>query len=159
MDIQGFYISGKFIVKELCILKGVQSNYFLFKSDSDFNILSQNDKTTVRYAEDYHGLKYSSGYIDYNLFDNILKTHLSNAEIVYIRGQAKYKLLMDKFYELKITPILVNIEKFDNSLQWKNCPKIQKSIPLCLNHTKVEGVCVLNNCIRIKDWIYDCIPL
>lgn len=160
VDLQGFYLLDRFIPKELCILKGIQTNYFLFKPDLEFNALNRNDKTTVYHTEDYHGLKYTSGYVDYNLIDDILKTHLSYAEIVYVRGQIKYKFLLNKFSELNITsPLLVNIEKFDNSPRWENCPKIQKSLPLCLNHMKQEGICALNNCILIKDWIYDCIPV
>lgn len=161
VDIQSFYTKNDgFIVKELCILKGNQRNHFLFKPDVNYNTLDGKDKLTVQRTEDYHGLKFNSGYVDYNLLDEVLKNHLADVDIIYIRGQTKYIFLKNKFNEFDITkPNLINIERFDNSFLWADCPKIEECVPLCLNHVNNRGRCVLNNCLRMRDWIYKCIPM
>lgn len=162
VDMQGFYNRNSgFIVKELSILKGNQSNYFLFKANINYDTLDRRDKLTVQREEDYHGLNYDFGYVNYDLLDDILKTHLSDTDIIYIRGRMKYNFLQNKFQENDIfKPKLVNIEDFDNSFLWKYCPKIEESIPLCLNHhVRKRGRCVLNNCFRIRNWIYQFIPM
>lgn len=161
VDLQGFHIqNGGYQIKELVIFKGCQSNYFLFKPKIPFTFLDSRDRVIVYHSEEYHGLKYEKGYVDYDLLNDILKTNFIDSEIIYLRGRMKCTFLNGKFQELDITaPKIVNIENFDSKSRWPDCPKIQKATPLCLNHSNREGVCALNNCQAIKNWVYDCIPI
>lgn len=161
VDIQGFYIQNQMHPKEIAIEISKKTNHYILKAPFSFQTLSQRDRKTTLYTERYHGVKYSSGYIDYNEVNNILLDNLSDIDIIYIRGQQKTDFLLSKAWELNLKANMVNIEKFDcSTVRFGSPPKIEATeTPQCLNHTFLPARCAINNCEAISRWIYGLLPL
>ncbi|CAH1984488.1 unnamed protein product [Acanthoscelides obtectus] len=90
----------------------------------------------------------------------LLMSHLADVDMVYVKGQCKRQFLIDRLNDMQITkPNIINVEDCDSRLTTTTttkCKKIEKCIPLCLNHDSVYGICALNNCLKIKEWVYLC---
>lgn len=164
IDFQGFYIQNTFHPKEITIQIGLKTNHYLIKPPYPFHTLSVEDRKTVVFAEKYHGLKYTSGYTDYDQINGIIKDNLLDINIIYVRGNQKADYLLMKAWDLNLTATIVDIVKFDGD--YSSCsrfmappPKIEATEkPYCLNHS-IPAVCTLNNCQAISQWIYDILPI
>ncbi|CAH2017917.1 unnamed protein product, partial [Acanthoscelides obtectus] len=87
-------------------------------SINKYSSLTSKDKATIRYTERYHGLRYEKGYVDYSLLDEILRRHLADVDIVYVKGQCKRQFLIDRLNDMQITkPNIINVEDCDSRLQ------------------------------------------
>ncbi|CAH1972754.1 unnamed protein product [Acanthoscelides obtectus] len=116
-------------------------------SINKYSSLTSKDKATIRYTERYHGLRYEKGYVDYSLLDEILRSHLADVNMVYVKGQCKRQFLIDRLNDMQITkPNIINVEDCDSRLTTTTtkCEKNEKCIPLCLNHDGVYGICAQN---------------
>ncbi|CAH2020025.1 unnamed protein product [Acanthoscelides obtectus] len=99
----------------MSILVGSQSNYFLFRSINKYSSLTSKDKATIRYTERYHGLRYEKGYVDYSLLDEMLRSHLADLDMVYVKRQCKRQFLIDRLNDMQITkPNIINVEDCDS---------------------------------------------
>lgn len=154
VDIQGFHVQGEFYPKELSIEIGFKQQHFLFEAPIPYQSLSAGDKKTVRYLENYvHGLRYSSGYIEYGKIDEILKTCLLHAaDYVYLRGQQKVDFLKKKCQELEIFSVhFVDVVKFDGTLcATENFTSTSNP---CSNHlTPGTFNCTQKNVTYLRHW-------
>lgn len=134
VDIQGFTLeNNEFIVKELAVRIGGQLNHYVFKPPKPFYKLTSKEKRSVKYSENrLHGLRYSSGHIEYSELRNILCA--INVNRIFVKGHQKHRLLEE--YQLK--PDIVNLER----VIWH--PKIQLDVPACLNHYDGLFRCAVN---------------
>lgn len=93
-DIQGFMIDNEFFAKELSFVVGNRISHFILKLPRKFSTLTRKDRNTVRYLENkHHGLKYNSGYIEYDRIPWILKDIIRNGDIIYVNGHQKYEII------------------------------------------------------------------
>lgn len=143
IDIQGFPLENDFVVKELAIRIGLQINHYLFKPPVPYVNLTEKEKKTVNYVErNIHGLRYSSGDVEYTELKNILWRCLKNVDCIYVKGNQKYSILKSIIDQWNLKRIsLVNIERFSNS-------KMETTTPACLNHQEGHFRCALN-CVNI----------
>jgi hypothetical protein len=158
-DIQGFTIDGGFFAKELAITNGAQSNHYLFQLPIAFKSLSEKDRKTANYLTyKIHGLPYSSGTVSYNEIDEIIRTHLCDADIVYVRGYQKKMFIESRLGELRrAVPKIVNVEDFDGN--WNPPPKLEQDTPKCLCHLpNLIVMCSLRNCLLIHNWLLNLMP-
>lgn len=161
VDIQGFYIQKELHPKEITIQINYSANHYLIKPSLPFQGLSLGDKKTVLYAEKYHGIHYSSGNVNYSEINNILKKHLANIDIVYLRGNQKVDFLNRKCEELNLICDVLDISKFDSDCRFENAPPPKIEVtkkPICLNH-RIPARCTSINCQTISRWIYSLLPL
>lgn len=135
LDIQGFQLdNNEFIVKELAIRIGQQLNHYLFKPPIPFNKLTDRERRTVSYVErKIHGLRYSSGYMEYTELRKIL--HAINVDTIYVKGHQKYRFLR----QCRLRPEVVNLETDMPQ------PKMDIGIPACLNHRHGYFRCSINS--------------
>lgn len=167
VDIQAFYIENKLRPKEITIKFKTKRHHFLLDAPYNFTDLSPNDRKTVVTTQKYHGIKYSaSRYVDYNKINIILNDHLSDVDVVYVRGNQKYDYLMSKAWELDLKINVVDVAKFDstcinNCCQLKNPPKIEAtSLPdECSHHSSLPARCTNNICEDISHWVYKSLPM
>lgn len=152
VDIQGFTISKhQYVPKEMAIRIGDNLNYFLFKPPQSFQSLDASIRKTVYYVEqNCHGLRFSSGYINYQDLNMVLQENL-NVDFIYVRGNDKYNFLVNKMFELSISATVVNIEAYDGTSY--NPPKFNTAPPACMNHHKKTVMCAINNCNIIYRWL------
>lgn len=152
VDMQGFVIDDKFFVKELSISNGKQVEHFLFKPTTNYSKLSRSDKRTVNYLEKkIHGIKYSSGCVEYADLGTILQNYLTDFEVVYVSGHQKRDILLNNYKG----PIeVINLENYG----WTLPPKLEKKRPLCLSHNGEAVMCSVTNCKDLYEWVISFIP-
>ncbi|KAJ8969747.1 hypothetical protein NQ317_009581 [Molorchus minor] len=121
VDMQGFNLSD-FYPKEISFVNGQQNTHYLLKPPVPYRTLSCDVKKQVKYLEsNFHGLKYSSGYVSDDDLNEILRNHLlnSNVDFVYVKGHQKKEFLEKRLFELGgiLTPSVVNVEHLSFLLQ------------------------------------------
>lgn len=153
VDIQSFTINNnQYVPKEMAIRMGSTLNYFLFKPPQSYHSLDASSRKTVHYVEQRcHGLRFSSGYVEYEDLNMVLEKNL-NVDFIYVRGQEKYNFLVNKLSELSIPATVVNIEAYDGDTSY-NTPKFYATTPACMNHLQKSAICAINNCDVIYQWM------
>ncbi|KAJ8939269.1 hypothetical protein NQ318_015227 [Aromia moschata] len=92
----------EFYPKEIAIMSAKHTAHYLLKPPFPYNTLTVELKKHVKYLEQsHHNLKYSDGYIDYNMLDTILQNDLLNADIVYVKGHQKEEFLKKSLLSLR----------------------------------------------------------
>ena len=100
VDFVGFYRSADdFIFKEVTILpleEDSTPSFFYFKPPTPWENLSNVEKGLFFWLErNFHGLRYSSGIIDYTHLKETFETFLKNAEKIYVKSLEKKRFLED----------------------------------------------------------------
>lgn len=101
-----------------------------------------------------HGLPYWSGDVAYEDLRAILKTHLQNVDVVYVKGSDKEKFLLKMLEGMPLDII--------NTEHTIDCPKFEKQPAACLNHTllnvNTRTKCAINNSRILYSWITSLLP-
>lgn len=99
VDLQGFTVDKRFIVKEVAVLrKGAVLTHHIFKSPIPWNSLTKSDKSCASWLIAYHhGLRWDDGMIPYNMAKRLITMAVVDAEesIVYVKGLEKRQWLKD----------------------------------------------------------------
>ena len=88
IDIQGYLSPPRFIPKEVAITDGLKSENILVKSIRP-NLTASEVRQKMYLENNHHGLTLSAGYTDLDDCINILKRHVANSDIVYVRGHQR----------------------------------------------------------------------
>lgn len=151
-DFQGFVIDTHFYPKELTIKINEQMLHMLVKPPKEYSRLNEEDRKQVHYLEKhFHGLRYSSGNVEYDLVTEMLENFFEGVHIIYVKGSQKEKFLqtIPGIDHSKI----INIEKLQND-EYMEVPKFEKEVPQCLHHIKSSKyMCSLRNCEKMEDWL------
>lgn len=157
VDIQGFYINEQFHPKEISIiLKRRGKQYFLLKPPVSFSSLTIKDQEAVRDREHRLGLKFSDGYVRYELLNGIISNLLS-VKRIYVHGERIADYLFQKVCEFNRETEIINIAKFKDFEQPP--PKFLQHHTLCFSHTLPiaqwlpTNRCAENNVEAINQWI------
>lgn len=93
VDLQGFKINRKFVLKELSIVSEHEDKVhnFIFKPPFSWENLSQEDRSqSIWLRTFYHGFSWKSGVVPYDNIPEILNTLLSYEDaVVYVKGYEK----------------------------------------------------------------------
>ena len=102
VGIEGFYVSGQYIVKELTFLFSKDSyQHFMFNTPRNL-FISKKDKRTVSYTEKLNGLELTNDcFLPYELIEHILEK-IGNLRIYTAGNQAKIFLRKRLPYTLVI---------------------------------------------------------
>ena len=141
VDLQGFYVRGVFIPKELALIGNQSPVYhYTFKSSLPFFTLSECEKQQVRYlVRNHHGISYHVGQnLDYeikDLLENFIKAY--KIDEIYVKGHNK-KDFLDKLLSINI----INLEHSD-----EKCPKLEKTLNICSKniHKIKPAMCAFYN--------------
>ena len=101
IDLQGFMIRKKFIMKEVAVLrKGAILFYHIFTCPRPWNFLTKSEKYCTSWLSAYHyGLQWEDG-IPYSIVKSLMvvigaEENDDNKALVYVKGCEKYKWLVD----------------------------------------------------------------
>lgn len=90
LDVQGFKIDEKFVLKELAVVSEHldKVHHFIFKPPFSWQKLNEEDRIeTLLYRSFYHGFTWNSGTIPYSSIPGILNGLLAHEDaVVYVRG-------------------------------------------------------------------------
>lgn len=156
VDVQGFRKPvNEFVVKELAIVplnSHLKPLTFLFKPPASWRRLTVKYRSENLWLErNYHGLSWSSGDIAYEELENVLKTVLHNASIVYVKGAEKKQWLEKfNFYVLDM-----------GEMGFPSLQKLKYDIlePLCPHHKLAyKANCAHRNVLLMKKFYHDNTP-
>lgn len=160
VDIQGFNLPD-FHPKEITFISGQQTAHYLLKPPVPTNTLNNQLRKQIKYLERFHhGLKYDSGYINYDMLDDILQKHLlnNNTDMVYVKGHQKQEFLENKLRELAESSSSSSIPTIINVEALVDVPNFIIDIPYCPNHLNHKSMCSLRNCAKLYNWLYSSLP-
>ena len=147
VDVQGFRVEGKFIVKELSILndKDVQFSY-LFDPPTTRSKLTIADQRSVRYLENNHHriIWEREGGCKVEHFSYIFLKHLNEGDRVVVRGEMKKRFLEEYRSLLDFT-----IEDYKIGIGLQKIKLPDKFIP-CEFHSRADPVCARLNAYRLS---------
>ena len=103
VDLQGFIVNKKFIVKEVAVLKQgtVLTHYIFSTSPVPWKFLTRSDRSCASWLSAYHhGLRWEDGMVPYNEAKRLITTAVFEDDaIVYVKGREKrtwlWNLLLD----------------------------------------------------------------
>ncbi|KYN19394.1 hypothetical protein ALC57_08276 [Trachymyrmex cornetzi] len=98
MDLQGFIINMKFIVKEVAMLRrGTILTHYIF-SPMPWHFLTRFDKSCASWLSTYHhGLRWDDGMVPYNMVWRLITEAVLEEDeaVVYVKGHGKRRWLAD----------------------------------------------------------------
>lgn len=157
VDIQGFNLP-EFYAKEISFVDGSRSAHYLLKTPIQYSELNAEVKKQVRYLECFHhGLEYNSGYINYEVLDDILRDHLLNGtvDVVYVKGHQKHAFLEEKIHDLAENsfPVIINVENINEYI--KPPPNFVKDFSQCMHHSNnnFKYMCSVRNSLELYHWL------
>ncbi|KYN29551.1 hypothetical protein ALC57_00999 [Trachymyrmex cornetzi] len=104
VDLQGFIIGNKFIVKEVVVLrKGAILSRYIFTCPMSWSFLTKSEKYCVSWLSDYHhGLQWEDGTIPYSKVKRLITMAVNGVEecddnkaLVYVKRREKREWLAD----------------------------------------------------------------
>ena len=152
VDLQGFIVNKKFIVKEVAVLKqGTVLTHYIFTSPVPWKFLTRSDRSCASWLSAYHhGLRWEDGMIPYNEAKRLITVAVFEDDaIVYVKGREKrtwlWNLLLDdereRVYIDTLDAVYEDIESLTN-LDVTNTMR-------CGQHVKN---CALQNVLKIYNW-------
>ncbi|KYN42557.1 hypothetical protein ALC56_03016 [Trachymyrmex septentrionalis] len=152
VDLQGFIVNKKFIVKEVTVLKqGIVLTHYIFTSPIPWKFLTRSDRSCASWLSAYHhGLRWEDGMVPYNEAKRLITTAVfEDNAIVYVKGREKrtwlWNLLLDdereRMYIDTLDAVCEDIESLTN-LDVTNTMR-------CGQHVKN---CALQNVLKIYNW-------
>lgn len=156
VDLQGFNSNENFVVKEICILTKNLKFHEIVKSPHSFSDLTSKYKQQVKWLENnYHGLRWSQGYITQ---EELLKTivPILRNKFIFVKGSNKLRWLREMLdQQIKFC---VNIEDMDCNIKLsypisKDCiDQENEKVKCCNKHTFMKSHCALRNALLIRQW-------
>ncbi|KYN10029.1 hypothetical protein ALC57_17844, partial [Trachymyrmex cornetzi] len=104
VDLQGFIVGNKFIVKEVAVLrKGAILSHYIFTCSMSWSFLTKSEKYCVSWLSAYHhGLQWEDGTIPYSMVKRLITMAVigveecdDNKALVYVKGREKREWLAD----------------------------------------------------------------
>lgn len=153
VDVQGFMIGSKFILKEAAVLiRGTrQMAHWVFTPPIPWVMLDNCSKRQCMWlTKHHHGLSWTDGYTKYAKAKPLLKSVLHDVMIVITKGSAKKKWL-EKL--LGSSTIVYNIEEMedDNSTAMPAFSDMSNiGTFTCAFH---DGTCALQNVLKLYNFL------
>ena len=152
VDFQSFKLtSNEFAIKELAILKlGSRQtpDVFVFKPPCHWFDLPIRCRVENNWLEkNYLTMTWESGDIPYNQVESILKSALSDADKIYVKGLQKVKWLEKYFNNV------VNLEDISKCPTLKALKKWRIPDYLCKHHQYSNMVCAVYNVLLLEKYM------
>lgn len=162
VDLQGFIVGKRFIVKEVAILRrGTVLSHYIFESPFPWRVLTKSEKLTASWLTmHHHRLHWEDGNVAYHRAKDLITSAIcgtvhddddddDTSSLVYVKGLEKRNWLADIFdidvrHELIIKSLDADYDNIVslNKLNVLNCLR-------CKTHTKH---CALQNVFKIYTW-------
>jgi len=101
VDLQGFIVGKKFIVKEVAVLKqGNVLTHYIFTNSVPWSALTKSERSCVSWLTAYHhGLRWEDGIVQYWKAKHLITTAVydenNDEAIVYVKGHEKREWLLN----------------------------------------------------------------
>lgn len=160
VDIQGFKLNNKFILKEFYVLTDCKniSYHAIVDSPHPFYVLNRIHRCQVNWLTNFHhGIKWDAGDISFTQFLYDIKLLLMGKTII-CKGVEKTKWIQDICSYIPIENF-INCEDLNCNMRLRETFKDIDCINFCENHTgkknKVDYVCAVNNVMKLKRWYFE----
>ncbi|KYN10283.1 hypothetical protein ALC57_17580, partial [Trachymyrmex cornetzi] len=159
VDLQGFIVEKKFIVKEVAVLrKGAILSHYIFTCPMSWSFLIKSEKYCVSGLSAYHhGLQWEDGTIPYSMVKRLITMAVigveecdDNKALVYVKGREKREWLVDILDSDNLIIETLDADYKDiDSLHNLDITNTMR----CGKHIKN---CTLQNVFKIHNWRSQC---
>ncbi|KYN10797.1 hypothetical protein ALC57_17062, partial [Trachymyrmex cornetzi] len=156
VDLQGFIVGKKFIVKEVAVLrKGAILSHYIFTCPMPWSFLTKSEKYCASWLSAYHhGLQWEDGIIPYTIVKRLIimaiigvEENDDNKALVYVKGCEKREWLADVLDSDNLT-----IETLD--ADYKDIDSLHNlDITNTMRCGKHNKNCALQNVFKIHNWL------
>lgn len=159
VDLQGFILNKRFIVKEAAILRrGYILSHYFFESPVPWSLLLKSERRQASWlTHRHHGLQWEDGNVPYCMAQRLITAAIigvneqeeeEESSLVYVKGLDKREWLVDIMDDEGSG---FNIETLD--AVYEDVPSLNKLDPTyslrCVKHTKN---CALQNVFKLFNW-------
>ncbi|KYN10237.1 hypothetical protein ALC57_17635 [Trachymyrmex cornetzi] len=150
VDLQGFIINKKFIVKKVAVLReGTILTHYIFSHPMPWHFLTRFDKSCVSWLSAYHhGLRWDDGMVPYSIARRLItETVVEEDEaVVYFKGHEKRGWLanMHDTDDIIVETLDAHYKDVESLRNLDDCNTIR-----CGKHAKN---CALENVFKIFNW-------
>ncbi|XP_036143157.1 uncharacterized protein LOC118645667 [Monomorium pharaonis] len=154
VDLQGFIVGRKFIVKEFTAFRdGFILSHYIFRNPVPWHRLNNADKRQASWLlTHHHGLRWNSGTIPYSRAKKLITTTLTRNEtppVIYVKGHEKREWLRNLLLDDTKEDIYVeNIEAHYDDIRSLNEMDVTHTLR-CAHHSTN---CALQNVFKIFNW-------
>jgi len=158
VDLQGFIVNERFIVKESAVLKnGCELSHHIFKPPMPWNLLTRMEQLRATWIMvNHHMLPWNDGYVKYNRAKNIIQKAVfhgldpNTIIVIYVKGSEKkewiHEILGDE--KNKYTIQIETIETdFTDIARLEDLNAIRTFH--CADHAQH---CAMENVIKLYNW-------
>ncbi|KYN05846.1 hypothetical protein ALC62_03221 [Cyphomyrmex costatus] len=150
VDLQGFVVEKKFIVKEVAVLRrGTVITHYIFSCPIPWNLLTRSDKSCASWLSAYHhGLRWEDGMVPYSMAKRLITEAVTEDDeaLVYVKGLEKRQWLVDILDcdNAIVETLDAHYEDVESLRNIDACNTIR-----CGRHAKN---CALQNVFKIFNW-------
>lgn len=160
VDLQGFTVGGRFIVKEIAVLrKGTVLSHYIFTSPIPWKFLTSSDKSCASWLIAYHhGLRWNDGMIPYSMAKRLITMAVVDTEenddnddktFVYVKGLEKRGWLEDMLdSDVKNDVYIETIDARYTNMKSLNNFDVTNTIR-CGTHVRN---CAMQNVFKLFNW-------
>lgn len=161
VDLQGFVVSEKFVVKEVAVLRhGWMLTHHVFTAPMTWDLLTKAEKSKICWlTANHHGLMWKDGDVKYNRAREIIQRAVCDAStldgdtpkrLIYVKGLEK-KHWLEMIIGNAIHDIEASIETID--VDYEDIDRLEILAIVrpfrCRRHTKH---CAMENVCKLHDW-------
>jgi len=159
VDVQGFIVNDRFVVKEVAVLcHGRELTHYIFQPSMDWNLLTRAERIQACWlTANHHTFNWNDGYIEYNKARNLIQGAIyknlsvdTNATI-YVKGADKKKWLRDIIGGSNVDNYAAKIETIDTDFE--DIGRLETLTAArafrCAHH---EKNCAMENVIKLYNW-------
>ncbi|KYN01369.1 hypothetical protein ALC62_07842 [Cyphomyrmex costatus] len=150
VDLQGFVVDKKFIVKEVAVLRrGTVITHYIFSCPIPWNLLTRSDKSCASWLSAYHhGLRWEDGMVPYSMAKRLIIEAVTEDDeaLIYVKGLEKRQWLANILDcdNAIIETLDAHYEDVESLRNIDACNTIR-----CGRHAKN---CALQNVFKIFNW-------
>ncbi|KYN15205.1 hypothetical protein ALC57_12580 [Trachymyrmex cornetzi] len=150
VDLQGFIVNKKFIVKEVAVLRGgTILTHYIFSHPMPWHFLTRFDKSCASWLSTYHhGLRWDDGMVPYSMVRRLITEAVLEEDeaVVYVKGHEKRGWLADMLDtdDIIVETLDAHYKDVESLRNLNDCNTIR-----CGKHAKN---CALQNVFKIFNW-------
>ncbi|KYM94037.1 hypothetical protein ALC62_15351 [Cyphomyrmex costatus] len=150
VDLQGFVVDKKFIVKEVAVLRrGTVITHYIFSCPMPWNLLTRSDKSCASWLSAYHhGLRWEDGMVPYSMAKRLITEAVTEGDeaLIYVKGFEKRQWLANILDcdNAIVETLDMHYEDVESLRNIDACNTIR-----CGRHAKN---CALQNVFKIFNW-------
>ncbi|KYN50187.1 hypothetical protein ALC62_03755 [Cyphomyrmex costatus] len=150
VDLQGFVVDKKFIVKEVAVLRrGTVITHYILSCPMPWNLLTRSDKSCASWLSAYHhGLRWEDGMVPYSMAKHLIIEAVTEDDeaLLYVKGLEKRQWLANILDcdNAIVETLDAHYEDVESLRNIDACNTIR-----CGRHAKN---CALQNVFKIFNW-------